>query len=311
LTIYLPLHFYLNYLIYLPLHFCLNYFPHRNCLWILGDKETLIKSNTIWSKLVSDAIDRCCCFDADDDQSLARVITEFKDKNSSSPSRCNQLDIDVQVTNDITVEATIEEAVIDLLPNNIPSRKRSCSLREDQLAGPEAPHVGEEARKRFCSLSEYHLARSEVGETTPAQAGEEADVMQALKSLSKTEIDNQSSSGSKRSAEELQLSLPKEKRTAARKVSDGQVAAGESTRLPDQLAAEPAPSSASSIPAESSTAEPLLSAGKQIEAPLRDTQVDQGPSVEQVDHLATIAALKEQVESLKEKNKILAASLKG
>jgi hypothetical protein len=33
--------------------------------------------------------------------------------------------------------------------------------------------------------------------------------------------------------------------------------------------------------------------------------------VEQVDHLATIAALKEQVESLKEKNKILAASLKG
>lgn len=141
-------------------------------------------------------------------------------------------------------EKTAVVEIVDLSPSHIPLRKRPCSSRKDQLARPEAPHVGEpvpaqaveEAKKIPCSLCENHLAGSEVEETACAeglpQVAEGSHVMKAWKSLSKTEISVQSSSGSKRPAKELQPPVPKKKRTVERKVSAGQVASGESTRPP-------------------------------------------------------------------------------
>ncbi|XP_010246028.1 PREDICTED: uncharacterized protein LOC104589407 isoform X2 [Nelumbo nucifera] len=46
----------------------------RYCLWILGNGETLIKSRTIWKKVVLDAKNRGCFFNADKDKILSEAI---------------------------------------------------------------------------------------------------------------------------------------------------------------------------------------------------------------------------------------------
>ncbi|XP_042519721.1 helicase sen1-like [Macadamia integrifolia] len=46
----------------------------RYCLWVLGNGPTLINSGSIWTKLVNDAKDRGCFFDADQDKSLKEAI---------------------------------------------------------------------------------------------------------------------------------------------------------------------------------------------------------------------------------------------
>ncbi|KAJ8770540.1 hypothetical protein K2173_018031 [Erythroxylum novogranatense] len=48
----------------------------RYCLWILGNGATLIKSDSIWKKLVIDAKNRACFYNADEDKSLAKAITD-------------------------------------------------------------------------------------------------------------------------------------------------------------------------------------------------------------------------------------------
>ncbi|KAJ8770572.1 hypothetical protein K2173_018063 [Erythroxylum novogranatense] len=48
----------------------------RYCLWILGNGATLIKSDSIWKKLVIDAKNRACFYNADKDKSLAKAITD-------------------------------------------------------------------------------------------------------------------------------------------------------------------------------------------------------------------------------------------
>ncbi|KAJ8770587.1 hypothetical protein K2173_018078 [Erythroxylum novogranatense] len=46
----------------------------RYCLWILGSGATLINSDSIWKKLVIDAKNRACFYNADEDKSLAKAI---------------------------------------------------------------------------------------------------------------------------------------------------------------------------------------------------------------------------------------------
>ncbi|KAD2275728.1 hypothetical protein E3N88_41512 [Mikania micrantha] len=46
----------------------------RHCLWIVGNKETMIKSGSVWNALVNDAENRGCVFDAHEDKSLAQVM---------------------------------------------------------------------------------------------------------------------------------------------------------------------------------------------------------------------------------------------
>ncbi|MFS7911495.1 putative P-loop containing nucleoside triphosphate hydrolase, DNA2/NAM7 helicase, helicase [Helianthus anomalus] len=46
----------------------------RHCLWIVGNKETMIKSGSIWNTLVYDAENRGCVFDAHEDKNLAQVM---------------------------------------------------------------------------------------------------------------------------------------------------------------------------------------------------------------------------------------------
>ncbi|KAK9074849.1 hypothetical protein SSX86_003168 [Deinandra increscens subsp. villosa] len=46
----------------------------RHCLWIVGNKETMIKSGSVWNALVYDAENRGCVFDAHEDLNLAQVM---------------------------------------------------------------------------------------------------------------------------------------------------------------------------------------------------------------------------------------------
>ncbi|KAH7664499.1 DNA helicase protein [Dioscorea alata] len=48
----------------------------KHCLWILGNAPTLSSSGTIWSKLVRDAKNRGCFFDAKDDKSIMNAMTK-------------------------------------------------------------------------------------------------------------------------------------------------------------------------------------------------------------------------------------------
>ncbi|KAJ6903318.1 hypothetical protein NC651_020731 [Populus alba x Populus x berolinensis] len=50
----------------------------RHCLWILGNERTLSNSQSIWEKLVHDAKERNCFFNADEDKDLAKAILEVK-----------------------------------------------------------------------------------------------------------------------------------------------------------------------------------------------------------------------------------------
>ncbi|KAL0539958.1 hypothetical protein IC582_024180 [Cucumis melo] len=50
----------------------------RHCLWIVGDATTLGNSNSEWEAVVSDAKDRQCYFNAEEDKDLADAIIEVK-----------------------------------------------------------------------------------------------------------------------------------------------------------------------------------------------------------------------------------------
>ncbi|KAI3813724.1 hypothetical protein L1987_18455 [Smallanthus sonchifolius] len=46
----------------------------RHCMWIVGNKETMINSGSVWNTLVFDAENRGCIFDAHEDKNLAQVM---------------------------------------------------------------------------------------------------------------------------------------------------------------------------------------------------------------------------------------------
>nr|TKS00006.1 uncharacterized protein D5086_0000188140 [Populus alba] len=48
----------------------------RYCLWILGNGATLVNSDSIWKKLVTDAKERGCFYNADEDKSLSKAIMD-------------------------------------------------------------------------------------------------------------------------------------------------------------------------------------------------------------------------------------------
>ncbi|CAK7338812.1 unnamed protein product [Dovyalis caffra] len=48
----------------------------RYCLWIFGNEATLVKSGSIWKKIVNDAKERKCFYNAEEDESLAQTITD-------------------------------------------------------------------------------------------------------------------------------------------------------------------------------------------------------------------------------------------
>ncbi|KAF9608114.1 hypothetical protein IFM89_006041 [Coptis chinensis] len=54
------------------------FFYVRHCLWILGNRSTLVKSHSIWKDLVVDAEERGCIFHAGEDKDLAAVILDVK-----------------------------------------------------------------------------------------------------------------------------------------------------------------------------------------------------------------------------------------
>ncbi|XP_058099760.1 probable helicase MAGATAMA 3 [Magnolia sinica] len=59
----------------------------RHCLWIVGNGQTLIKSGSIWKKIVLDAKHRGCFFNAMEDASLAKEII-CANKHGEDLSRC-------------------------------------------------------------------------------------------------------------------------------------------------------------------------------------------------------------------------------
>ncbi|KAL7611244.1 hypothetical protein Lser_V15G12129 [Lactuca serriola] len=48
----------------------------RHCLWIVGNKETMIKSGSVWTALVSDAEDRGCVYSASENKKLAQAMVQ-------------------------------------------------------------------------------------------------------------------------------------------------------------------------------------------------------------------------------------------
>ncbi|XP_058009792.1 uncharacterized protein LOC110664185 isoform X3 [Hevea brasiliensis] len=50
----------------------------RHCLWILGNERTLARSGSVWEELVSNAKQRQCFFNADENKELAKAILEVK-----------------------------------------------------------------------------------------------------------------------------------------------------------------------------------------------------------------------------------------
>uniref|UniRef100_A0A6N2N6Z5 DNA2/NAM7 helicase-like C-terminal domain-containing protein n=1 Tax=Salix viminalis TaxID=40686 RepID=A0A6N2N6Z5_SALVM len=48
----------------------------RYCLWILGNGSTLVSSDSIWKNLVTDAKERGCFYDAEEDTSLSKAIMD-------------------------------------------------------------------------------------------------------------------------------------------------------------------------------------------------------------------------------------------
>ncbi|XP_060187254.1 uncharacterized protein LOC132616693 isoform X2 [Lycium barbarum] len=50
----------------------------RHCLWILGNEQMMLDSNTIWEALVLDAKDRLCFFHADDDTDMRKTLLDVK-----------------------------------------------------------------------------------------------------------------------------------------------------------------------------------------------------------------------------------------
>ncbi|KAJ1292396.1 hypothetical protein BS78_02G387900 [Paspalum vaginatum] len=48
----------------------------KYCLWIVGNGSTLSKSMSIWQKIVNDACDRGCYFEASDDKDLSNTLTK-------------------------------------------------------------------------------------------------------------------------------------------------------------------------------------------------------------------------------------------
>ncbi|XP_069151554.1 uncharacterized protein [Solanum lycopersicum] len=50
----------------------------RHCLWILGNEQTLLNSNSIWEELILNAKDRKCFFHADEDTDMRKTILDVK-----------------------------------------------------------------------------------------------------------------------------------------------------------------------------------------------------------------------------------------
>ena len=52
--------------------------PIRHCLWIIGHETALIRSDSTWKTLISDAKERNCFHNADEDESLAKAMIDIK-----------------------------------------------------------------------------------------------------------------------------------------------------------------------------------------------------------------------------------------
>ncbi|KAL6538714.1 hypothetical protein OROGR_012702 [Orobanche gracilis] len=50
----------------------------RHCLWIIGNERTLSRSESVWARLISDAKDRKCFFNAGEDCDLDKTIIDVK-----------------------------------------------------------------------------------------------------------------------------------------------------------------------------------------------------------------------------------------
>ncbi|GLT97360.1 hypothetical protein SLE2022_149280 [Rubroshorea leprosula] len=59
----------------------------RHCCWIVGNEATLLKSGSIWKKLVTDAKERKCFYNADEDKRLTKAMTPASIKHEQSLSK--------------------------------------------------------------------------------------------------------------------------------------------------------------------------------------------------------------------------------
>ncbi|KAK1439278.1 hypothetical protein QVD17_05094 [Tagetes erecta] len=55
----------------------------RHCLWIVGNKETMLKSGSVWTNLVYDAENRGCMFEAHEDKNVAQFMVNAMIESTS------------------------------------------------------------------------------------------------------------------------------------------------------------------------------------------------------------------------------------
>ncbi|KAM3702045.1 hypothetical protein ACJW31_05G220700 [Castanea mollissima] len=82
----------------------------RHCLWILGNEATLTKKNTIWKKLVNDAMKRKCFYNFHEDKGLANPVLSLS-KPLASLSLRDELESS-STTNGINSKHTTGRSVV-------------------------------------------------------------------------------------------------------------------------------------------------------------------------------------------------------
>ena len=168
----------------------MNYLTRRKHLWILGHETTLLRSNSIWSKVVQDAKERNLLFHAHLDMHLAEAISHFR-KFAIYAQSTGDILIEATINEaDRRVDATIEEENIGSLPGDM---QRNSDMGQDQVSSLSLPQcdqfavnspVGTEideanvefspshvhSRKRPCPFCKDQLAVPEVAQAIEAHA---------------------------------------------------------------------------------------------------------------------------------------------
>jgi hypothetical protein len=168
----------------------MNYLTRRKHLWILGHETTLLRSNSIWSKVVQDAKERNLLFHAHLDMHLAEAISHFR-KFAIYAQSTGDILIEATINEaDRRVDATIEEENIGSLPGDM---QRNSDMGQDQVSSLSLPQCDQFAvnspvgtaideanvefspshvhsRKRPCPFCKDQLAVPEVAQAIEAQA---------------------------------------------------------------------------------------------------------------------------------------------
>ncbi|CAI9110339.1 OLC1v1010345C1 [Oldenlandia corymbosa var. corymbosa] len=109
----------------------------RHCLWILGNSATLTNSGSVWKKLVLDAKDRGCFYNARDDYKLARAISRALlevDSCSNDPTKSlvSVLAPNIPATYEMHFAVPMAGAVLNTINTRLDAKTFSTILKHSE-----------------------------------------------------------------------------------------------------------------------------------------------------------------------------------